>query len=92
MGMEILHSCDNPPCVNPFHLFMGTTLDNRRDAFRKGRQKPPQPLKKLTPEDVLAIRKSTGTNAAIAAMYGIAPSAVSRIKHRVRWAKLEENS
>lgn len=36
-GMHICHHCDNPPCCNPFHLFLGTPGDNVRDAMRKGR-------------------------------------------------------
>jgi hypothetical protein len=36
-GHDILHSCDNPPCVNPLHLFAGTAQSNTEDARSKGR-------------------------------------------------------
>jgi hypothetical protein len=37
-GMDVLHSCDNPPCTRPDHLFLGTALDNQQDAINKKRR------------------------------------------------------
>ncbi len=61
-GMGCLHKCDNPPCVNPSHLFIGTQKDNVRDAISKNRpvisyggERNPQA--KLTEQQVLEIKK-----------------------------------
>jgi len=65
-GMLVCHRCDNPPCCNPKHLFIGTYLDNSRDKFSKGRQRyicgVENNQAKLNPEIVQKIRHlySTG--------------------------------
>jgi hypothetical protein len=52
----VCHHCDNPSCVNPKHLFLGTIADNNHDMCKKGRCITPEPKKKLTEELVIKIR------------------------------------
>ena len=61
-NLHVLHSCDNPSCCNPRHLFLGTQLDNMRDMDAKGRRVHVHltgelnPAHKLSHEDAKAIR------------------------------------
>jgi hypothetical protein len=57
-GLVVCHACDNPPCCNPDHLFLGTPLDNDRDKVRKHRQPfgEKNGFHKLTTSDVATIR------------------------------------
>lgn len=103
-GLLVLHKCDNPSCVNPSHLFLGTQKDNMRDCVEKGR-KPRGPehaarikevaLKgesnknsKLTESDVLSIRSDQRTLGEIAKHYGVILNTVWRIKKRLAWSHI----
>lgn len=96
-GLYVLHSCDNPPCCNPAHLFLGTYQDNNRDKARKGRANPPfgerEPNHKLTEADVRQIRQRYAAGNVrqrdIAADYGISQRLVSLIVRREAWRHIE---
>jgi hypothetical protein len=90
----VLHKCDTPSCINPDHLFLGTTGDNSRDRERKKRGRTSRQFgednlqTKLTTDDIQAIRADTRLQREIAKDYGIRQTQVSRIKTRQRWAHL----
>ena len=91
-GHFVCHSCDNPPCINPDHLFLGMPKDNTRDMIDKGRSKHPNgqdaSTAKLTAENVAEIRKSALSQSEIARKFGITQSNVSRIRSRQSWNHL----
>ena len=86
-GMCVLHSCDNPRCVNPEHLFLGTKSDNNADMRAKGRHARGEATgtARLTVEVVNAIRAASGPQSAIARKFGTVQSTVSRIKAGRIW-------
>lgn len=57
-GMHICHTCDNPPCCNPNHLFLGTPRDNTLDSISKGRRKGSGGISELTKEQAKEIKNS----------------------------------
>lgn len=63
-GLQVCHSCDNPPCINPDHLFLDTPKGNTEDMVRKGRQAKGEASyhSKLTEEQVKEIRRLYGLN------------------------------
>lgn len=91
-GMCVCHKCDNPSCVNPEHLFLGTHADNMSDMSDKGRRVNPKGEAnggaKITARDVAAIRSDDRGHREIAVEYGISRSMVGRIKRLEKWAHL----
>jgi hypothetical protein len=88
-GMDVLHRCDNPPCINPEHLFLGTQADNNADRDAKGRCRvahgEKQHAAKLTQAQVLAIREDRRSQRKIAAAYHVNQGTISSIKLRKTW-------
>ena len=91
-GLLVCHHCDNPKCVNPNHLFLGTDRDNAMDAIKKGRRSSMVGEKnyncKLTEKDVLAIREDNRFQKIIAKDYGVRQAEISSIKLKKRWKYL----
>lgn len=82
----ICHKCDNPPCCNPEHLFLGTHLSNMEDRKIKGRtyitSGEKSGMHKLKTKDVLKIREDNRSLRVIANEYGVSKSNISMIKNR----------
>lgn len=99
-GACVLHKCDNPECVNPGHLFLGTIRDNNKDMKRKGRARGPYlkgercPTSKLTDAQVREIKRRLiaggETLAQIARSYGVVPQTIGWISIGKRWTHIEE--
>lgn len=90
LGLNVLHECDNPKCVNPQHLFLGTQKDNMRDAARKGRTTIGErnPAAKLNMIKVVAIRQRVAggsTHQVAADEFGVSRGNVSRIVNNQTW-------
>ena len=94
-GMFVCHSCDNPSCVNPDHLFLGTNQDNQSDMYAKGRGRKcvgsESPHSKLTEDDIKAIRtepKVRGYGVKLASQYGVSTALISQIIKGAAWSHI----
>ena len=92
-GKQVLHVCDNPGCVNPEHLWVGSINDNMQDKIKKGRQVrgETQATHKLTEEQVREIRTryfswgKTNTMPVLAREYGVSVTQIYRVVHSQHW-------
>lgn len=85
-GLCVLHKCDNPKCVNPSHLFLGTKGDNYADMRKKGRAKNPpthigdaHPNAKLTSEQISQIRLMNKSALELASIYNVSRKTIYSI-------------
>lgn len=92
-GAHVLHRCDNPSCVNPNHLFLGTHKDNMQDMVNKGRKAikygEDTVHHKLTADKVISIRERFArggiSQSALAREMGVTQVAIQRIVTRRTW-------
>lgn len=93
-GMQVLHSCDNPSCVNPDHFWLGTHADNMADKGRKGRvsvgdrKGEKHPMVKLAAHQVLMIRSDPRSSYAVAKEFNISSVHVRKIRRKESWAHI----
>jgi hypothetical protein len=91
-GMHVLHKCDNPRCVRPGHLFLGTHKINMEDKTRKGRGNQPKGAAhgraKLTNAAVREIRKRLLPTARLAEKFGVHQSQIQRVQHGDHWREV----
>ncbi len=93
MGLEVCHTCDNPICCNPAHLFLGTHADNMRDMVAKGRKRvcsgERNPSAKLTELAVLSILQMHASGeykqSELALKFGVSQFVISKIVNRLAW-------
>lgn len=93
--LVVCHRCDNPPCCNPAHLFIGTQADNVRDMIEKGRKASLKPRRgseanfsKLTEAQVREILQSKETLRALGQRYGVSSTAIQYIRSGRNWGHI----
>jgi hypothetical protein len=95
-GLWVLHHCDNPPCVNPDHLFLGNNRDNVLDSSAKGRRHGSRNTGednaacKLSAVDVSDIRRRLGfgeMQKTLSVEYGVSKASLCRIATGKQWKR-----
>jgi hypothetical protein len=91
LGMCVCHQCDVPECINPEHLFLGTTQDNTADMIAKGRNYVPTSAK-ISDDQVMLIFSDPRKYSAICKDFSVTMSTVSLIKSGGQWARVTGKS
>lgn len=97
-GMVVMHTCDNPPCVNPDHLRLGTQRDNIKDMLAKGRRASTAGersgrsiLTRRQVEEIRSRHAAGGINMReLGDEYGVSDKTVWKLIHRLTWNDPEE--
>lgn len=86
-GMLVCHRCDNPSCVNPNHLFLGTHRDNVRDCMEKGRRRKTPPNAKINQKLAVCIRNEYPhiNQRELCKKYSLSTASISRIINFKAW-------
>ena len=95
-GLQVLHKCDTPRCVNTAHLFLGTNADNVADKMAKGREAKGRVIgdkmrgerqgsSKLTESMAIQIKASSERGVVLSKKYGVCQSVISQIKSGKLW-------
>jgi len=85
-GLDAMHSCDNPTCINPNHLSAGTRLQNMKDSSLRDRQG-----RKLTNKKVIEIYFSNRSSLDVSIEHKCSRSLIVKIKSKVRWSNVTNN-
>lgn len=91
-GLLVCHACDNPPCCNPDHLWLGSDADNARDMVEKGRASRRAGVAntrcRLSPDQVRSIRHDSRSHRRIARAYGVGRTTVRNIQDGITWGSI----